>query len=64
MDEPFHGWYLHCRSPYPRADVPMAEMAQQLDREGSGLTTDRGLEGCPPDVQAFELFVTATWRRR
>ncbi|CAN0492052.1 unnamed protein product [Ectocarpus sp. 8 AP-2014] len=64
LDEKYHGWYLHCRSPYPRADVAMDTMSEQLDKEEAGLTTDRGLEGCVPGVQAFELFITATFRKK
>jgi meckelin len=64
LDEKYHGWYLHCRSPYPQADVPMSEIAEQLNKEESGLTTDRGLEGCPPDLQTFELFVSGTWKMK
>ncbi|CAN0101821.1 unnamed protein product, partial [Phaeothamnion confervicola] len=64
LDERYHGYYLHCRSPYPRAEVSMAEMVAQLSKEEAGLTTDRGLHACPPDLQTFELFVTDTWRRK
>ncbi|CAM9976404.1 unnamed protein product, partial [Hapterophycus canaliculatus] len=64
LDEKYHGWYLHCRSPYPRADVTMEAMSEQLDKEEAGLTTDRGLEGCIPGLQAFELFITSTFRKK
>eukprot|EP00752_Nemacystus_decipiens_P003551 g3276.t1 len=64
LDEKYHGWYLHCRSPYPRADVTMEIMSEQLDKEEAGLTTDRGLEGCVPGLQAFELFITTTFRKK
>ncbi len=50
------GWYLHCRSPYPQSDVPMREISDQLNKESCGLTTDRGLEGCPKDMQSFEVM--------
>lgn len=39
-------------------------MSEQLDKEEAGLTTDRGLEGCPPGLQAFEMFVSATFRKK
>ncbi|CAM9501613.1 unnamed protein product, partial [Discosporangium mesarthrocarpum] len=64
LDEKYHGWYLHCRSPYPKADVPMEAMSEQLDKEEAGLTTDRGLEGCAKDLQSFEIFVTTAFRRK
>lgn len=47
-----------------KADVAMDTMSEQLDKEEAGLTTDRGLEGCVPGVQAFELFITATFRKK
>lgn len=42
----------------------MEVMSEQLDKEEAGLTTDRGLEGCVPGLQAFELFITATFRKK
>lgn len=42
----------------------MEAMTEQLDKEQAGLTTDRGLEGCTPRLQAFELFITSTFRRK
>jgi len=64
MDEPYHGFYLHCRSPHQYADGSMSELVSMLHKEEVGLTVDRSLEGAPPDVQSFEVFVTAEWRRR
>lgn len=64
MDEPYHGYYLHCRSPYEYADGSMTQLAEQLKKEESGLTTDRGLDapGAPRDCQTFELFTSPTFR--
>ncbi len=64
MDEPFHGYYLHCRSPYEFADGSMMQLAEQLKKEENGLTTDRGLDapGAPRDCQTFELFTSQTFR--
>ena len=42
----------------------METMSEQLDKEEAGLTTDRGLEGCAPGLQAFELFITSTFRKK
>lgn len=47
-----------------KADVTMEIMSEQLDKEEAGLTTDRGLEGCIPGLQAFELFITSTFRKK
>ncbi|GMI00340.1 hypothetical protein TrST_g3137 [Triparma strigata] len=64
MDEPYHGYYLHCRSPYEFADGSMMQLAEQLKKEESGLTTDRGLDapGAPRDCQTFELFTSPIFR--
>lgn len=42
----------------------METMSEQLDKEEAGLTTDRGLEGCIPGLQAFEVFITSTFRKK
>lgn len=63
LDERYHGYYLHCRSPYPFADGSMAEITDQLKQEEAGLMSGRGLPGCPPDVQSFEMFITLKWRK-
>lgn len=47
-----------------QADVAMETISEQLDNEEAGLTIDRGLEGCIPGLQAFELFITATFRKK
>ena len=66
MDEPYHGFYLHCRSPYEFADGSMMQLTEQLKKEESGLTTDRGLDapGAPRDCQAFELFTSPSFRSK
>lgn len=62
MDEKFHGWYMHCRSPHQFADGSMAELMEMIHKEEAGLTVDRSLDGAPSDVQSFQIFVTAEWR--
>lgn len=62
LDEPYHGYYLHCRSPHQYADGTMAELVELLRNEEAGLTVDRSLEGAPDDHQSFQLFLTAEWR--
>eukprot|EP00520_Triparma_pacifica_P017541 CAMPEP_0118665276 /NCGR_PEP_ID=MMETSP0785-20121206/18528_1 /TAXON_ID=91992 /ORGANISM="Bolidomonas pacifica, Strain CCMP 1866" /LENGTH=1102 /DNA_ID=CAMNT_0006559375 /DNA_START=139 /DNA_END=3444 /DNA_ORIENTATION=- len=66
MDEPYHGYYLHCRSPYEFADGSMQQLAEQLKKEESGLTTDRRLDapGAPEDCQTFELFTSPIFRQQ
>jgi meckelin len=41
LDEPYHGYYLHCRSPHQFADGTMEELQEMLHKEGAGLTSDR-----------------------
>jgi meckelin len=64
LDEPYHGYYLHCRSPHQFADGSMEELVEMLHKEEAGLTVDRSLDGAPPDVQSFELYVTVEWRKK
>ena len=64
LDEPYHGYYLHCRSPHQNADGTMAELVEMLHKEEAGLTIDRSLEGGPKDAQTFRIFMTAEWRVR
>ena len=64
LDEPFHGYYLHCRSQHEFADGNMLEISRQLRQESEGLTTDRGLPGAPTGTQTFELYLTGNWKRQ
>ena len=65
LDEEYHGYYLHCRSQHEHADVSMLEISKQLQQEQQGLTTDRGLPGCPQKkLQCFEIYVTGEWKRQ
>lgn len=65
LDEEYHGFYLHCRSQHEFADCSMLEISRQLRQEEEGLTTDRGLPGCPEKgLQAFEIYVTGEWKRQ
>ena len=64
LPESHFGYYLHCRSPYPYADDTMEEMLNQLEQEEAGLTTDRGLEGAPAEVQTFKIYLTNAFRDR
>ena len=64
MDEKYHGFYMHCRSPHQFADATMVELVDMLHKEEMGLTTDRSLEGGPPDVQSFEIFLAGFKHKR
>ena len=63
LDEQYHGYYLHCRSPHQYADGTMSELVQMLHKEEAGLTTDRSLEGAPPGVQSFQIFLSSDFRQ-
>jgi meckelin len=60
LDEKYHGYYLHCRSPHQFADGTMTELVSMLHKEEAGLTVDRSLEGAPADVQTFQIFMSGT----
>lgn len=64
LDETYHGFYLHCRSPHPFADGSMKELVDQLKQEEAGLTAGRHLDSTFPDCQTFEVFVTRKWKRK
>ncbi|CEG45975.1 meckelin isoform x1 [Plasmopara halstedii] len=64
LDETYHGFYLHCRSPHAFADGSMGELVDQLKQEEAGLTAGRYLDSAFPECQAFEMFVTRKWTRK
>lgn len=64
LDEQYHGFYLHCRSPHPFADGSMKELVDQLKQEEAGLTAGRYLDSTFPNCQIFELFVTRKWKQK
>ncbi|KAL3668134.1 hypothetical protein V7S43_006997 [Phytophthora oleae] len=64
LDETYHGFYLHCRSPHPFADGSMGELVDQLKQEEAGLTAGRYLDSTFPHCQTFEMFVTRKWKRK
>ncbi|RYH14239.1 hypothetical protein EON65_33915 [archaeon] len=63
LDEDYHGYYLHCRSPFQYADANMLELIGFLQQEEAGLTVDRSLDDGPADVQTFQLFLSAEFRK-
>lgn len=58
--EPYHGYYLHCRSPHEFADCNMEEICGQLKREVDDMVTNQGLDDC----QSFELLLTNAFRQQ
>jgi meckelin len=64
MMENHKGYYLHCKSPYQRAECSMEELLKSLDREGRGLLTARSLDGAPGDCQTFDFYASPVFRRQ
>ena len=64
MDEEYHGFYLHCRSPFNFSDCSFEELHIQMGQERAGYLPDRGLQapGSAPDCQTFEFFATHVLR--
>ncbi|KAJ8608271.1 hypothetical protein CTAYLR_007272 [Chrysophaeum taylorii] len=65
LDAPYHGWYLHCEAPYSHADDAVAQLAEHLDNESCHelFHQPRGLDSRLPEVQCFQLWLTAAFRR-
>eukprot|EP00933_Yihiella_yeosuensis_P007435 TRINITY_DN11246_c3_g1_i1.p1 TRINITY_DN11246_c3_g1~~TRINITY_DN11246_c3_g1_i1.p1 ORF type:complete len:342 (+),score=35.02 TRINITY_DN11246_c3_g1_i1:704-1729(+) len=55
LDEPFHGYYIHGKSPSSRGDWSHTELTKVLHDEDKGIGFSRGLtaDGC----QTFEMFL-------
>ena len=64
MDEEYHGYYLHCQSPFEFSDCSFEELENQMGRETTGHLMNRGLSapGSPPDCQTFEFFASDQFR--
>ena len=67
MDEEYHGYYLHCQSPFEFSDFSFEELENQMGRENVGyLIMNRGLSApagaAPPDCQTFEFFASDLFR--
>ena len=66
MDERYHGYYLHCRSPYESADCGMEKLCDEMKKEASGSMMSRGLDsqGCSSDCQTFEMFTSEAFQKQ
>ena len=68
MDEKYHGYYLHCRSPHEHADANMMEIDKDLQKMREELTVSDTMQGVPTDgndnplFDTFEVSVTREWR--
>jgi meckelin len=69
MDEKYHGFYLHCRSPHEHADANMVEIAKDLKKMEESLVVQDPMPGVPkqgenPKYTCFEVNVSKEWRDR
>lgn len=70
LDERFHGYYVHCRSPHRHADTHMGQISRDLQRMEENLMSQGGLEyvdkmaGGKPMFDCFELYVSRSFRLR
>jgi meckelin len=65
LDTPYHGFMLHCQSPYEFSDCSMEDICDNMRNEGRGIVASRGLEsskGGPKDCQAYELFLSVDFK--
>jgi len=62
LENKYHGYYLHCRSPHQYSEGSMGELVEMLHNEENGLTTDRSLSSEAKDVQSFQIFLSGEWR--
>jgi meckelin len=69
LDERYHGYYLHCRSPHEHADANMVEIAKDLKKMEESLVVQDPMPGVPkqgenPKFTSFEVNVSKDWRER
>jgi meckelin len=63
FDEKFHGYYIHGESPGNSADVTLDTLKRELDREGDGTATFRGLVPSNPKLQTYEFYIPYSLRK-
>lgn len=64
LDEEYHGYYLHCRSPYEFADCSLDAILAQMEKESRGVVGKRGLSvPGQEDCQSFEIFVSDEFQK-
>jgi len=66
MVEDYHGFYIHCRSPYEYADCSDEELKDYMNKEHRGIYAHRGMDdpAAPKDCQAFVLMASSIFRRQ
>lgn len=63
LDENYHGYYIHGRSPHGMTDVNMKDIIMNLYREENRLSGTRGLEP-NSDEQFFIMKISRSFRRQ
>jgi hypothetical protein len=63
LDETYHGYYIHGRSPHGKADVNIKEILINFDREIKRMTGTRGLENYSND-QIFIMKINENFRKQ
>ena len=68
LDERYHGYYMHCRSPHEHADANMVEIDKNLAKMRDNLVVNDPMQGVTtdsdgnPDFNVFEVNITRPWR--
>lgn len=68
LDERYHGYYMHCRSPHEHADANMVEIDKNLAKMRDNLVVNDPMQGVTtdsdgnPDFNVFEVNITRAWR--
>ena len=63
LDDSLHGYYVHGKSPFGRADTSLNELIKNLTEEEKGKIKKRGLsQEDKDDVQTFEIYISYNMR--
>lgn len=69
MDEPCHGYYVHGKAPWGKADIPLHVMQKKLQDEVSGELGQRSrglknnkLPNADSKIQSFEIYLPKSLR--
>ena len=60
LNEKLHGYYVHGKSIYGKADLNLWQLYQNLDSEGQNLQKERGISN--EDQQDFEMYISVQMR--
>ena len=60
LNEKLHGYYVHGKSIYGKADLNLWQLYQNLDSEGQNIQKERGISN--EDQQDFEMYISVQMR--